>query len=671
MTFFPVSSESTSIFDDLGRFIDHPPPSTTLPSFSSFILEHNTPPPSYASEEPSYLLPQGLSGVRTPSPVPANFFVGEDWTESRSSISSDERAPSPLPTGRVSRQDRASGSDQLPGIKEATNGSTDDSDRKISQTKKGAIQLKRAQTMSAIEGDHNGLKTSEALIKLRSNSDASSRLTKDKASTEVRFSPESVNGRSDQHSRDRSASLKRRCDSNESGRGSIGTKSRSESFATDTTTQSSGVSSLHSNPSSPPVESSFSSLSTVASSHTVKSIHSSDAVRKSHNLSRTPSYLRSLPKPIIIPHTPTSGKVVETGASFTSRRDFFGYAALKALDAHRQESEDIQKLTRHSSLEEQSDFGPSSSKSRSGSVSSLGRYSSIVSPLKSTLKRSKAVTSNEEYIGLCLPVDVSLIFHSDESQYRGGRSSSRTSSQTSGDIPHVQVSAPSSDRPSPGSGSIPRSNSSSFKDQSKPGDRRGSNLSEREEDKERHRPNICLKCTKVRALSRTDIEKDGPRSRSVSESEVISDCDQLRPRAFSATSGRGTPNSLGTPTSAVSSFEYETTGSKKVAMREDTPAGRELVRREILRLVIRMASGVGLKGPEDGLLRLKERFSRSFEDPCLYSDVAYILGSRTYRLVARRFIQELFQDVNYEELYQEAQCILGLQQQDHTQDSKS
>lgn len=84
---------------------------------------------------------------------------------------------------------------------------------------------------------------------------------------------------------------------------------------------------------------------------------------------------------------------------------------------------------------------------------------------------------------------------------------------------------------------------------------------------------------------------------------MISDCDQLRPRAFSATSGRGTPNSLGTPTSAVSSFEYETSGSKKVAMREDTPAGRELVRREILRLVIRMASGVGLKGPEDGLLR--------------------------------------------------------------------
>ncbi|PIK59606.1 putative rapamycin-insensitive companion of mTOR [Apostichopus japonicus] len=106
-------------------------------------------------------------------------------------------------------------------------------------------------------------------------------------------------------------------------------------------------------------------------------------------------------------------------------------------------------------------------------------------------------------------------------------------------------------------------------------------------------------------------------------------------------------------------------------MREDTPSGRALVRKEIMRLVNRMASGVGLKSQEDGLLRLKERFPRSFEDPCLYSDVAQILGSRTFRLVARRFIQELFQDVDYEELYQEAQCILGLQQDQAQQDKNS
>ncbi|XP_071846524.1 rapamycin-insensitive companion of mTOR-like isoform X2 [Apostichopus japonicus] len=668
--FFPIANDSSSIFDHLGRFIDHPPPISTLPSVSSFIMEQPSLPPSYASQESAYLFPQELPVTRSPSPTNANFFVGEDLYESRSSISSDERAPSPLPANRVSRQDRNSGSDQLPGIQEVSNGtgSKNLKEKTAQQKLKCVIQLKRAKTMPSIEGSLNGLKTSEAVMKIRSNSDASSRLTKDKANSEVRFSPESGNGRSsDQQSRDRSLSLKRRCDSNESGRGSIGTKSRSESFATDTTTQSSGVSSLHSNPSSPPIESSFSSLSTVASSHTVKSIHSSDALRKSHNLSRTPSYLRRLSKPIVIPQTPTSGKVVETSAVFTSSRDAHGYAALKALETQRQGSEDGDKLRRHSSLEEDGVYG-SSGKSRSGSVGSIGHYTAFLSPLKSTLKRSNAVTSNEEYIGLCLPVDVSLIFHSDESQYRGGRSSSRTSSQTSGDIPHVQVSGPASDHPSLGSGvASSRSTSSSFKDQSHAVIPAGPLLVD--EENERHHPETCIRCTKVRAVSSLDMEKEDCRSRSASECDMLSEYD-ARPRALSATSGRGTPNSCDTPTSVLGSFEFES-GNRRVSMREDTPSGRALVRKEIMRLVNRMASGVGLKSQEDGLLRLKERFPRSFEDPCLYSDVAQILGSRTFRLVARRFIQELFQDVDYEELYQEAQCILGLQQDQAQQDKNS
>lgn len=75
-----------------------------------------------------------------------------------------------------------------------------------------------------------------------------------------------------------------------------------------------------------------------------------------------------------------------------------------------------------------------------------------------------------------------------------------------------------------------------------------------------------------------------------------------RPRALSATSGRGTPNSCDTPTSVLGSFEFES-GNRRVSMREDTPSGRALVRKEIMRLVNRMASGVGLKSQEDGLLR--------------------------------------------------------------------
>ncbi|PIK56268.1 putative rapamycin-insensitive companion of mTOR [Apostichopus japonicus] len=579
--FFPIANDSSSIFDHLGRFIDHPPPISTLPSVSSFIMEQPSLPPSYASQESAYLFPQELPVTRSPSPTNANFFVGEDLYESRSSISSDERAPSPLPANRVSRQDRNSGSDQLPGIQESKDN-------------------------APIEGSLNGLKTSEAVMKIRSNSDASSRLTKDKANSEVRFSPESGNGRSsDQQSRDRSLSLKR----------------------------------------SPPIESSFSSLSTVASSHTSKVF-----TRLTHCVKATTSV--GLP----VTYGGSQSQSLYPDSDFRkgggdqrrlhSSRDAHGYAALKALETQRQGSEDGDKLRRHSSLEEDGVYG-SSGKSRSGSVGSIGHYTAFLSPLKSTLKRSNAVTSNEEYIGLCLPVDVSLIFHSDESQYRGGRSSSRTSSQTSGDIPHVQVSGPASDHPSLGSGvASSRSTSSSFKDQSQAVIPAGPLLVD--EENERHHPETCIRCTKVRAVSSLDMEK----------------------KALSATSGRGTPNSCDTPTSVLGSFEFES-GNRRVSMREDTPSGRALVRKRIMRLVNRMASGVGLKSQEDGLLRLKERFPRSFEDPCLYSDVAQILGSRTFRLVARRFIQELFQDVDYEELYQEAQCILGLQQDQAQQDKNS
>jgi hypothetical protein len=37
-----------------------------------------------------------------------------------------------------------------------------------------------------------------------------------------------------------------------------------------------------------------------------------------------------------------------------------------------------------------------------------------------------------------------------------------------------------------------------------------------------------------------------------------------------------------------------------------------------------------------------------FQDVCLYSEVSHRLGSATYRLTARRFLQELFLDLQFE-----------------------
>lgn len=45
--------------------------------------------------------------------------------------------------------------------------------------------------------------------------------------------------------------------------------------------------------------------------------------------------------------------------------------------------------------------------------------------------------------------------------------------------------------------------------------------------------------------------------------------------------------------------------------------------------------------------RIKEKFPYAFDDICLYSEVSHLLAHCMFRLTSRRFIQELFQDVQF------------------------
>lgn len=47
------------------------------------------------------------------------------------------------------------------------------------------------------------------------------------------------------------------------------------------------------------------------------------------------------------------------------------------------------------------------------------------------------------------------------------------------------------------------------------------------------------------------------------------------------------------------------------------------------------------------LLELKQKFPAAFQDICLYSEVSKCLANNTYRLHARRLIQEIFLDLNF------------------------
>uniref|UniRef100_UPI00358F50D2 rapamycin-insensitive companion of mTOR isoform X3 n=1 Tax=Myxine glutinosa TaxID=7769 RepID=UPI00358F50D2 len=86
----------------------------------------------------------------------------------------------------------------------------------------------------------------------------------------------------------------------------------------------------------------------------------------------------------------------------------------------------------------------------------------------------------------------------------------------------------------------------------------------------------------------------------------------------------------------------------------------EMLRREVIRLVVNLSSAVGAKAQETGLLTMRERFPWVFGDVCLYSDVCLLLSRSTFRLPARRFIQELFQDGPFLPLYEQAESVLKM-----------
>nr|XP_027221348.1 rapamycin-insensitive companion of mTOR-like isoform X1 [Penaeus vannamei] len=83
-----------------------------------------------------------------------------------------------------------------------------------------------------------------------------------------------------------------------------------------------------------------------------------------------------------------------------------------------------------------------------------------------------------------------------------------------------------------------------------------------------------------------------------------------------------------------------------------------LVRKEILRLITNLLSSIVAKSAESGLLTLKQRWPQAFRDLCLYSEICLILASYSFRLTARRFIQELFMDLPLNEIFAEANRIL-------------
>ncbi|KAG7481573.1 hypothetical protein MATL_G00067520 [Megalops atlanticus] len=484
------------------------------------------------------------------------------------------------------------------------------------------------------------------------------------------------------------------------GRGQF--KSRSQSFNTDTTT--SGISSMSSSPSretvgggvdSPGADTDCVSLNTVVSARTVRTLCSltpqsnhlplskSNSVSlvppgSSHTLPRRAQSLKS-------PSVTTIKSLADCSFMYTSPRDALGYATLKRLQQQRihpslSHSEALASPAKDVLFTDTITMKTGSLDSRltprrflkALSFASLDKED-LLSPInQNTLQRSSSVRSmvssatygcSDDYIGLALPMDINDMFQMKETPYFQQRTSPLSEEKSS------KFFSGESD----GSGEGPRHVAPVLRPQISISELMASSradqqhlLGSEETGLQEHRDDNCLYCVGVQVLGcHPHSQANSAHSRSdfgdipYSEwcGQPIHNHLEVTPQSkFSGISGCSDAVSQGSASSTPSTELV--LGGKTIP--EDAPACRVLLRKEVLRLVVNLSSSVGTKGHETGLLTVKEKFPYAFDDICLYSEVSHLLAHCMFRLPSRRFIQELFQDVQFTPLYEEAETILSM-----------
>ncbi|XP_061116623.1 rapamycin-insensitive companion of mTOR isoform X2 [Conger conger] len=514
--------------------------------------------------------------------------------------------------------------------------------------------------------------------------------------TEPRL-PRAGESQREQSSRERLA-----CDGSSSSGGGAQFKSRSQSFNTDTTT--SGISSMSSSPSretvggvgggvgDSPGDTDCVSLNTVVSAKTVKTLYSltpqsnhlplskSNSVSlvppgSSHTLPRRAQSLKS-------PSVAAIKSLADCSFVYTSPRDALGYATLKRLQQQRihpslSHSEALASPAKDVLFTDTITMKTGSLDSRltprrflkALSFASLDKED-LLSPInQTTLQRSSSVRSmvssatygcSDDYIGLALPMDINDMFQIKDTPYFQQRTSPPAEEKS------CKFSFGELDGPGDGSRrSTPTLRQQLSITELMANTRADPQLGSEETGLQEHRDDNCLYCVGVQVLgclphnqvnsthSRTDFG-DIPYSDWCTQ--PIHNHLEVTPQSkFSGISGCSDAVSQG---SACSTPSTEIVlGGKMIP--EDAPACRVLLRKEVLRLVVNLSSSVGTKGHETGLLTIKEKFPYAFDDICLYSEVSYLLAHCLFRLPSRRFIQELFQDVQFTPMYEEAETILS------------
>ncbi|XP_041753170.1 rapamycin-insensitive companion of mTOR isoform X4 [Coregonus clupeaformis] len=487
--------------------------------------------------------------------------------------------------------------------------------------------------------------------------------------------------------------------SSSGGGGGTQFKSRSQSFNTDTTT--SGISSMSSspsretagNPEPEPDSSDCVSLNTVVSAKTVKTLYSLTPTQAQTNhlpLSKSnsvflvpPGSSHTLPRRAQSLKSPTMAAIkslADCSFMYTSPRDALGYATLKRLQQQRihpslSHSEALASPAKDILFTDTITMKTGSLDSRlmprrflkALSFASLDKED-LLSPInQSTLHRSSSVRSmvssanygcNDDYVGLALPMDINDMFHIRDAPYF----QQKTSPPTDKCPFYFGDSDSDGGRPYPPIPLLKQQFSISELLASRENNQNHI-LGPEETGLQEHTDDNCLYCVGATVLgyhTQPQINNTHTRTDYIDfpwSSQTNHRLEVMPQSKFSGVSGcsdaavsQGYVSSTPTPADIL-------LGGKGIS--EDGPACRVLLRKEVLRLVINLSSSVGTKGHETGLLTIKEKFPYAFDDVCLYSEVSHLLAHCMFRLPSRRFIQELFQDVHFIPMYEEAEAILS------------
>ncbi|GLH11487.1 Rapamycin-insensitive companion of mTOR [Gryllus bimaculatus] len=459
-------------------------------------------------------------------------------------------------------------------------------------------------------------------------------------------------------------------------------KSRSNSC-----TDSSGVSSCDSGAGRhAPSERLPPTLSPIPSSASLHTLQTNTMIRRASQISQR-KLSASTHGSVTSEGTHSSPSDTIVGASSMSRlsqQDLLGYATLRSLHRHRRPLLSDSSSSKGDTMLAFDDSFPlslsitgigasSPASSRGLKVQSLDRHFSHpalgelegrVNPLLQEGSNSLPLevgtkTRNEPghpcYLGICLPRDIMVIYRCDNSS-RPAASNRRRGSTSFSELEQL---------PEVGHEIEPSSSSDSedydiIPSQQTLGSRKDNRL---------HAASLCMVCSRFHSSRKISVGSSRHRTDTESsqgglESPIL--CPPRRHKSQSFSSGGAETLAWNTPTESLASSN----SPRQIADEARHATSQKLLRREILKHVNRMSNPVWAKLSKQALIQLKQKNPSVFQDVCLYSAVSQRLASCSYRYVARRFIQELFLDLNVDVLYEESNNILQNQQQKSSANSE-